>query len=181
MSDAAARLLAELHAARALMHAAPPAARPGAAALWAYATRAPSAPVDFAVVRAIREDPETARRYRTLLTGQALAHAPFAVAASDGAVSSRRVGAFTLEILGATDHAPPLLILRGDEARPPRLIEVILGDETLRVELPSPIEGAILMALDPTVPEAVRLGALLRDPACEVFLLRTLPSVTPPP
>ncbi|KQO56750.1 hypothetical protein ASF22_09470 [Methylobacterium sp. Leaf87] len=175
MSDEAARLLAEIHAARALARAlaraATPATRPGVAALWAHATRDPGGPVDLATVRAIRADPGTARRYRALLASQAMAHAPFAVAASDGPVASRRIGAFTLEILAATEDAPPLLILRGSEARSPRLIEVILGDETLRVALPPPIEGAILLALDPAVPEAVRLGAMLRDPACAAFLL----------
>ncbi|MCJ2046679.1 hypothetical protein MKK58_19365 [Methylobacterium sp. J-078] len=171
VSDAAARLLAEIHAARGLLRAAPASARPGAAALWAHALREPGAPVDLAVARAIRTDPDTARRYRTLLAGQALAHAPLAIAAAHGPVSSRRIGPFALEILAATEDAPPLLILRGVVARPPRLIEAILGDETLRLALPAPVEGVILLALDPAVPEAVRLGDMLRDPACAAFLL----------
>lgn len=174
--DDAARLLAELHAARALMRAAPVAARPSAAALWAHATREPGAPADLAVIRAIRTDPDAARRYRTLLAGQALAHAPLAVAAAHGPVAARRIGAYALEILAATEDGPPLLILQGGsledgKARPPRLIEAMLGDEILRVALPPPVAGAILLALDPAVPEVVRLGAMLRDPACAAFLL----------
>lgn len=179
MSDEA-RLLAEIHAARALMKAQAPAARsgqaaqpsraaqPSHAALWAHASREPHRPVDLAVVRAIRADPETARRYRTLLEAQALAHAPLAAAASDGALTRRRVGPFELEILEGT---PPLLILRGPEASMPRWIEAWLGDEAVRLDLGLPADGAILLALDPDVPEADRLGRLLRDPACAVFLL----------
>lgn len=179
MSDEA-RLLTEIHAARALMKAQAPAARsgqaaqrsraaqPGHAALWAHASREPGRPVDLAVVRAIRADPETARRYRTLLGAQAVAHALLAAAASDGALTRRRVGPFELEILEGT---PPLLILRGPEDAMPRLIEAWLGDDAVRLDLGLPADGAILLALDPSVPEADRLGRLLRDPACAVFLL----------
>lgn len=174
MSDEA-RLLAEIHAARALMraseHARETASRPSAASLWAHATRAADGPIDLAVVRAIRTDPATARRYRALLAGQAIAHAPQAVAASDGAVASRRVGAFTLEILPATEDGPPLLVLRGAEAQAPRTVEAMLGDETVRLALPPVIDGAILVALDAGVEEAARLGAMLRNPDCAVFLL----------
>lgn len=176
------RLLAEIHAARALMRAQAlgaasghtarpstrPSTRPSHAALWAHADREPGRPVDLAVVRAIRTDSETARRYRTLLGAQALAHAPLAAAASDGAIARRRVGPFDLEIL---EGAPPLLILRGPAASMPRRIEVWLGDEAVRLDLGPPADGAILLALDPSVPEADQLGRMLRDPACAVFLL----------
>ncbi|MEN3210442.1 hypothetical protein PUR23_10395 [Methylorubrum populi] len=176
------RLLAEIHAARALMRAQAlgaasghtarpstrPSNRPSHAALWAHADREPGRPVDLAVVRAIRTDPETARRYRTLLGAQALAHAPLAAAASDGAIARRRVGPFDLEIL---EGAPPLLILRGPDASMPRRIEAWLGDEAVRLDLGPPADGAILLALDPSVPEADQLGRMLRDPACAVFLL----------
>ncbi|ACB78902.1 hypothetical protein Mpop_0724 [Methylorubrum populi BJ001] len=176
------RLLAEIHAARALMRAqalgaasghtarpnARPSTRPSHAALWAHADRVPGRPVDLAVVRAIRTDPEIARRYRTLLGAQALAHAPLAAAASDGAIARRRVGPFDLEIL---EGAPPLLILRGPDASMPRRIEAWLGDEAVRLDLGPPADGAILLALDPSVPEADQLGRMLRDPACAVFLL----------
>ncbi len=174
MSDEA-RLLAEIHAARALMRASEPARdtsrRPGAAELWAHATREPGGPVDLVLVRAIRTDPATARRYRALLAAQAIAHAPLAAAASDGAIASRRVGAFNLEILPADEDAPPLLVLHGSGARPPRAIEAMLGDETVRLALPPAIDGAVLVALDPGVPEAARLGEMLRDRDCAVFLL----------
>ncbi|WP_096483944.1 hypothetical protein [Methylorubrum populi] len=163
-----ARLLAEIHAARALMRAPPSAARPSHAALWEHVNRDPGSPVDLAVVRAIRSDPETARRYRTLLGAQAVAHAPLAAAASDGSLTRRRVGPFELEIL---DGTPPLLILRGPDERMPRRIETWLGDEAVRLDLGAPFDGAILLALDPAVAEADRLGQMLRDPACAVFLL----------
>ncbi len=47
----------------------------------------------------------------------------------------------------------------------------MLGDETVRLALPPAIDGAVLVALDPDVPEAARLGAMLRDRDCAVFLL----------
>ena len=172
MSEDAARLLAEIHAARSLTRdRGADAARPSAAALWAHAERAPGRPVDLAVERAIRTDPDVARRYRTLLAGQALAHAPLALAASDGQLTARRVGGFVLEILPADEEAPPLLVLRGGEGRAPRMIEAMLGDEVVRLELPEPVAGAAMLALDPAVPEAARLARMLRDPACAVFLL----------
>lgn len=167
MSDEA-RLLAELHAARALMRAPVPGPRIGHAALWAHATRAAGRPVDLAVVRAIRTEPETARRYRAMLAAQAIAHAPLAAAASDGAILRRRVGPFELESLEGT---PPLLILRGTEPRLPKTIEAWLGDDVVRLDLPPPVEGAIVLALDPAVPEADALGRILRDPGSAVFLL----------
>ncbi|KQP40061.1 hypothetical protein ASF49_21400 [Methylobacterium sp. Leaf104] len=171
VSDEAARLLAEIHAARGLLRTASDAVRPSAAALWTHVLREPGAPVDLALVRAIRTDPETARRYRALLAGQALAHAPLAIAAAHGPVSSRRIGPFALQILAGTEDAPPLLIVQTVGIRPPRLIEAILGDETRRLALPPPVNGVILLALDPAVPEASRLGDMLQDPACAVFLL----------
>lgn len=180
MSDEA-RLLAEIHAARALLRTGPPAGAPIArlsgavptthAALWAHATRAPGSPVDLAVVRALRSDPDTARRYRVMLGAQAIAHAPLATAASDGALTRRRVGPFELEILEGADGAPPLLVLRGEAERMPGLIETWLGDEVVRLDLGDPVAGAILLALDPAVPEAALLDRMLRDPASAVFLL----------
>ena len=173
MSDEA-RLLAEIHAARALLRTDVPtstAARPSHAALWAHATRVAGQPVDLAVVRALRTDPEAARRYRLMLGAQALAHAPLAAAASDGTLVRRRVGPFDLEILEGAEGAPPLLILRGQAARMPSLIEAWLDDTGVRLDLAPPVAGAIVLALDPAVPEAILLDRLLRDPASAVFLL----------
>lgn len=169
-TDDAARLLAEIHAARGLLRASVPAGGPTHAALWTHATREPGRVVDLAVERAIRHDPAIARRYRSMLAAQALAHAPLAVAASDGPLSSRRVGPFALDILPAEADTPPLLILRG-EGRMPRVIEAMRGEEAVRLDLGEPVDGSIVLALDPAVPEAERLGRLLGDPASAVFLL----------
>lgn len=170
MSDDA-QLLAEIHAARALMRAGASAAGPSHAALWGHATRKPGQPVDLVVVRAIRSEPATNRRYRAMLAAQALAYAPLAAAASDGAILRRRVGPFALEILEGTEGAPPLLVLRGEQARMPRAIEAWLGDEAVRLDLGTPVEDAVMLALDASVPEAALLDRMLRDPACAVFLL----------
>lgn len=172
MSDPA-RLLAEIHAARTLVRDAG-SATPSVAvgALWAHARRPPGATVDLAVARSLRTDPEAARRYRAILAGLAVAHAPMAAAASDGALRARRVGAFTLEALPGDAGSPPLLVIRGGEGAPtPRLIEAALGAESVRLELGEPVAGASLLALDPAVPEAALLARLLSDPASAVYLL----------
>ena len=62
------------------------------------------------------------------------------------------------------EGAPPLLILRGAETRPPRMIEAWLGDEAVRLDLAPPVEGAIVLALDPAVAEAY-LGGQRSDAA----------------
>jgi hypothetical protein len=168
----AGRLLAEAHAARA-------AATLGEAtraavstrALWAHANRNAGAPVDFSVARALRDDPETAARYRTLLSGVAVAHAPFAIAASDGAMTERRVGAYRLSLVPATDGAPPLLVIASDGAPAPSAIEIASGDLRLRLALPEAVEGTQVLALTPEAPEAAGAWEALQDRAAEIFLI----------
>ncbi|MGU3496152.1 hypothetical protein ACLBXM_19090 [Xanthobacteraceae bacterium A53D] len=180
--DDTARLLAELHIARGLARemaqprldgetAQPRLASISTAQLWAHVRRAPDAPVSLPVERALRTDPEAARRYRTLLASAALAHAPLAIAAATGAVSTRRMGEVTLTIDAGDEDAAPLVILSGFGPRAPGLIELLLGDESLRLALPAPANGAILLSADPAIPEMERLLRLLRDPATEIFLL----------
>lgn len=169
--DGIDRLLAELHAARLLAgravagtdEAAP---RPSHAEIWAHARRAPGAPVPLALVRALRDDPATGRRYRAMLAALALAHAPVALAASDGAVR-RRVGEAVLELLPGE---APLLVLTGAPAA--GALELVGEDgASLRLAL-SPAGGAsVVLALGPDVPEAADALRLLRDPATAVFLL----------
>ena len=175
LADAeAARMLAEAHVAQLVGAAARAVPRPTIAVheLWAHARRAPGDPVSLPVTRALRADPEVAARYRILLGSLAVAHAPFAIAASDGIVAKRQVGHVVLEILPADGPSPPLLVITGfDEARPPRLIEIGSEGETLRLALPEAVSGGIVLALDPAAPDAVRLGELVRDPRSEIFLV----------
>ena len=69
--------------------------------------------------------------------------------------------------------SPPLLLIGGltETAPAPRLIEVALGTEAVRLDLSEPVAGTVVLALDPAVPEAATLGRLLADPGSEVFLL----------
>jgi hypothetical protein len=172
--DDAAMLLAELHAARDLARSV--VKRRGSTAvraseLWAHARRAPGDPVSLAVERAIRTDPGIGQRYRTMLASMSVAHAPFAAAASDGAIMERRVGALTLSIREGEDGSPPLLVMTGVGERAPRLIEIATDQDALRLALPEPISGAIILALDPSIPEIARFAALLRNPRSEIFLV----------
>ncbi len=170
---AMARLLAEIHTARELARRPRP-VREAAVSdrdLWAHARRRPGAPVSLAVTRALRTQAAAAARYRAMLASLAVAHAPFAIAASDGAVTRRRVGDLTLEIVPEDEGSPPLLVITGIGDAVPRLIEVGRDGDDLRLALPEPVAGAIVLALDPTVPDALRLGELLRDPRSEVYLV----------
>lgn len=178
--DPSARLLAEVHAARRLFRRsdltdAGTSARSHATAaeLWAHVRRVPGQAVSLAVERLIRTDPVARMRYRTMLTSQALAHAPLAVAASDGAVERRRIGSFTLEIVPAEGGAMALLLIRGPIAGAslPRQIEVTLGSEMLRLDLGEPVAGTVVLTLDPAVAEAAALARLVADPNAEIFLL----------
>lgn len=177
LDDPSARLLAEMHEARRLV------GRSGAggvtrsqataAELWAHARRAPGQSISLTVERQIRVDPVIRLRYRTMLTSQALAHAPLAVAASDGAVKRRWIGAFTLEIVPAEGEAMALLLIRAPSGSTslPRRIEVMLGSEMLRLDLGEPVAGTVVLALDPSLAEAATLARLVADPNAEVFLL----------
>ena len=165
------RLLAEAHTARLLAARAleGEGRRPSHAELWAHARRDPGAPVPLALVRALREDTAAARRYRAMLGALALAHAPVAMAASDGAVR-RRVGAAVLELLPGGDGDTPLLVLTGGPAA--GAIEMIGADAApLRLALPPPEGASVVLALGPDVAEGEEALRLLRDPATALFLL----------
>jgi len=170
-----AQLLAEAHAARLLAREAwlaPNAASPGAHELWAYARREPGAPTSLAIERAIRTDAATGARYRVMLAAIAVAHSPFAKAASDGGVvrGTRRVEPCTIEILEAAD-APALLVIHLNGIDRLSMIEIARGEERLRLALPAPTAGTIVLSLDPANAEAAMLYRLVRDLASEIFLL----------
>jgi hypothetical protein len=169
----AGRLLAEAHAARSLalaVRAQPKAVGISTPMLWAHVRRKPGAPVSLAAERAIRSDETVAARYRLMLASLSVAHAPFAMAASDGAIVERRVGACSFEIIDAAD-APALLVIRLNGVTPPAMLEVAKGEESLRIALPEPSEGAIVLSLDPANAEALMLARLLRDPRSEIYLV----------
>ena len=168
-----AQLLAEAHAARLVAREAwlaPNTASPGAHELWTYVRREPGAPASLAIERAIRTDAATGARYRAMLGAIAVAHAPFARAASDGQIASRRIGPCTIEILEAED-APPLLVIHLNGIDRLSMMEIARGEERLRLALPAPTAGAIVLSLDPTNAEAATLDRLARDAASEIFLL----------
>jgi hypothetical protein len=138
--------------------------------IWKHARRLPGEPVSLAVERAIRTDAAAAARYRKILTGFALAHTQLARAASDGAITSRRVGLYTFEMVKG--DGPPLLLIRlGDGAGAPAAVELRRGEESLRISLGEPINGAVFLSLDPTNEEGRQLAALVADPTTEIFVL----------
>lgn len=168
----AARLLAEAHAARLAAREARMASNTasiGVHELWAHVRREPGSTISLAVERAIRTDAATSRRYRTMLETIAAAHAPFAVAASDGQIVTRRVGPCTIEIIEAAE-APALLVIHLNGIHRLSMMEIALGTERLRLALPSPTEGAIVLSLDPANTEAATVDRLARDKASEIFL-----------
>ena len=167
-----ARLLAEAHAARLLARAAltgPKSAQISVHDVWAHVRRLPGAPVSLALERAIRSDTVLAARYRMMLASLSVAHAPFAIAASDGAITQRRVGVCAFQIIEHVD-APALLVIRLNGGAVPTMLEITLVDDRLRIALPDPAEGAIILSLDPNHAEAVELQRMVQDPASEIFL-----------
>jgi hypothetical protein len=168
----AERLLAEAHAARSLARASRALPKAGGVSmhvLWSHVRRSPGAPVSFAVERAIRTDEAVAARYRLMLSSQSVAHAPFAMAASDGAIAERRVGDCSFQVIEASD-TPALLVIRLNGVAPPAMLEITSDQESLRIALPEPSEGAIVLSLDPDNAEAAMLAKLVRDPRSAIFL-----------
>ena len=163
-------LLAELHAARAL--ALRPATRSAAgvtvADLWAELNRGMGAPVSLAVTRALRADPRIATRYRRMLEALALAHAPVALAASDG-VALRRIGAATLRLLPKADGAPPLLVIENTNAGALELVGI--DGSVLRLALPPADEGTVILALGVDFPDAATVLSLIEAPDTALYLL----------
>jgi hypothetical protein len=165
-------LLAALHAARSLARSAPRAGSQIVSMhdLWAHVRRKPGEVISFATERAIRSDAELAKRYRTMLASTALAHAPFAMAASDGAIRERRVGPYRLEIIEAQGEMP-LLIVHLGEATAPSVMDISTVEIGLRLSLPEPMEGALILSLDPDNKDAAALAHMVRDPASEIYFL----------
>jgi len=166
------QMLAHAHAARLLAREArlaPNTASPGVHELWAYVRREPGAPASLAIERAIRTDAAAGARYRAMLAAIAVAHAPFAIAASDGQIARRRVGPCTIEILDAAD-APPMLVIHLNGIDRLSMMEIACGEEGLRLALPAPTAGTIVLSLDPANAEAAILNRLARDAASEIFL-----------
>jgi len=168
--DSLDRLLAELHTARSL--ALRPAVRMDTAItpadLWADLNRAPGAAVSLPVARALRTDPRSADRYRRMLAALSLAHAPVALAASDG-MTLRRIGAATLRLLPGTEFAPPLLVIENTAAG---ALELVGAAGTLfRLALPEADEGSVILALGADFPDAAAVLALLDAPDTALYLL----------
>lgn len=150
---------------------------PDAAALWAFATRDPSAPVDLAVLRAVRTDAATAARYRRLMAGAASAVSEVARAASTGFATERHVGAHRLRLQAGGPEDPTVLLLTLDPQvdPPPAAIEVF-GEadgakDLARVLLPLPVRGHILLPLNPANERHQCLARMVVRPDSLVWLL----------
>ncbi len=169
-----AQFLAEIHGARQLRRQIMPLGSrhdaPNTHDLWQHANRRPGDAVSFSIERAIRSDAQVAARYRKILSSMAITHAPVAIAASDGPLSTRRVGDFTFSV--ALGDGTPLLIISVPEgARIPQSLEISGADLTLRLALNAPVNGAIFLSLDPAYEEGRQLAALVADAHSEIFIL----------
>jgi hypothetical protein len=143
---------------------------PSTTDLWRYARRAPGTPVDFAIERAIRQDPSARRRYGRLIEGAALGMSPMARAAATGAVMRRVVGPFELSVHDGAPGEPAVLVITvPDGVMAPTRLEVI-GQEIARVELPELVAGFIQIVLGGD-PEHQRLKTLITHPTTAVYLL----------
>ncbi|MGL4236178.1 hypothetical protein [Tabrizicola sp.] len=163
-------LMAEVHIARQLSQAQPAVVRGVTPAdLWAEVRRAAGDPASLAVARALRGDPAMASRYRQMLSAVALAASPVALAASDGEVD-RRIGSARLRLLPVTDGDVPLVVLEG-AAEAASLEMVGHTGESLRLALPEPDAGTVILSLGPDFPQADAALALLRDPGTALYLL----------
>lgn len=170
MDESPDLLLAELHAARSLALR-PVMGKAGtvtAADLWAELNRTPGTPVSLTLARALRTDPKAANRYRRMLSAIAVASAPVALAASDGA-TMRRIGVTTLRLLPAVAGNPPLLVLENISAGS---LELVGADgSAVRVPLPPADEGSVILALGEDFPEAASVIALIEAPETALYLL----------
>ena len=147
-----------------------PRASPSTQALWRYARRPAGAPVDFALERAIRQDPSARRRYGRLIEGAAIGVSPMARAAATGAVMRRVVGPFELTIHDGAPGDPAVLVIAvPDGVMSPTRLEAI-GQEIARVELPEVVAGFIQLVLGGD-PEHQRLNGLITHPTTAVYLL----------
>jgi hypothetical protein len=166
----AARLLALSLSNRALEPRAP-AETPSIVELARYARRRAAAVADLSIERYLRRDPEGAARYRRVLASLAIAHSRIAMAASSPEVE-RRIGDYRLAVIDDYGDEAPLMILSANSAAAwPTMIEAHRGEESVRVSLAAPIDGRIVIVLDPGIAETGTLARLLRDSRCELFLL----------
>ncbi|MCB1359494.1 MAG: hypothetical protein KDK53_24275 [Maritimibacter sp.] len=141
-----------------------------ASRIIAYARRA-DAVADFAVERALREQPSLRRIHDKALVAHAVAHSPRAIAAAGATQVSRMVGAHRVELIEEAGGAY-LVIHLGSGTASVDTIEVRTPDGSGgRVKLGSPMRGIIQHRLDPDKSEqAAILTALVRPDAAIYFM-----------
>jgi hypothetical protein len=140
--------------------------------LWAYANRAPGAPHDFRVERAVRSDAATAQRYAKLMALRTRAVSRMAAAAYEPGASHRRLGPFSIDVI-EEDGAPPALLIERLEANhpAPTMIEAIAIEGVARLALPAEVDGHIVLDLPKDDPTRDLLRLLLANPHAAVYLL----------
>jgi hypothetical protein len=154
------------------------AAREGATAplsmrtLLAYARRDHRAPPDFVIEQAIRTDPATARRYRNLLAGMAVAFSPVALAAATDPVPGRVLGQWRLRVSQPEGLSPVLVLESLGPAPAPTAIEAVgPAGGPIRLPLPEPVRGSIQLPLDGHFAELAAFHRLIADPQTSIALL----------
>ncbi|MGL5113780.1 MAG: hypothetical protein ACRC7C_00525 [Beijerinckiaceae bacterium] len=170
----AARAAANLLLARIAAVDAPEAAADAVsrADLWLYANRAPGAPHDFRVERAVRSDADMAQRYAKLMALKTRALSRMAAAAYEPGAAHRKLGPFSIDVMEEEGAPPTLLIERLEANHPaPTMIEAVAIEGVARVALPAEVEGQIVLDLPKDDPTRDFLRLLLANPHAAVYLI----------
>ncbi len=142
-------------------------------ALYRHANRAPDAPVDFAVERALRTDPALMRRYRAILSSAALAVSPMARAASTEGETRRKIGDYDLRLFRGDEEQPAILIIETErrDLELPLLIDALGDDGSQRRPVPKGRDGAAQILLSETADADRQFIALIASPTSFIALL----------
>jgi hypothetical protein len=139
--------------------------------LWEHANRASSAPVSFAVERALRSDPVAMSTYRRMLAIQSVGISERAAAAYAGGPFKRKLKGALIEII-EEDGAPPALMITLDAGvKEPRFIEIVALEGCVRRVLPAATDGHIILDLPRTDAELDLMRILLANPDAGVYLI----------
>lgn len=139
----------------------------------AYATRE-RGQSDPDVEQEIATNPRVRRLYYGILSDMSEVSSEFARAASQDVITQRDIGPHRMKLI---EEASGLFLLIEIAGRLTSRFEIEARDENgqgVRIPLGKPVNGALMMGLDPRFPELVQLGKLLQSPKTSLWLLRVL-------
>lgn len=144
--------------------------------LMRYAARTDSV-ADLEIEAHLRRNVRDRALYTRLLANSSSAWTPVARAASDGQVTSRRIGPHRAELVREGKDSW-LVISLGEDHRMPFAIEARGADGAgVRVHLGMPVNGSLSIPLDPAFAELRDLEALFGKPETALFLIRLAENV----